>query len=207
MAVSKTKRNQSPRGNNCSKMSCIEEEETEIVYNYEMVLQGEHKTVNYFDTQIGSFGAGGGCTIVAIVSNDGRCLLAHIDAMFRDVTLPRDVDDILEMDSEIYMTVHYNQYTRDKFKEILPPRIKIDEKDATSLMIDYNGNVHFNVPPPEMKDEDIHGIDQLAKELTEESKRVGDVYQKKLDMGYVRPPAPGLNYSFDSYEWRWIPIS
>jgi len=171
---------------------------------YKMVYQGTGEVFSNRDS-VGSFGAGGSCTIVAILSREGN-YIAHVDTLTKERN-PIVFEYIHQYshvkDSQVFLTK--NAQSQPTLKEIMP-YIPKDKKvvfgdDTSSLKVEQ-GKVTFDVGPT--KQTDAESLNKQAKGLLDESRNLTDLFEKKGGEK-ERPPAPGQNFYFSVTDWKWYP--
>jgi hypothetical protein len=159
--------------------------------DYVNVGQGTIKHGRPEDT-IGSFGAST-CVIVAAVNGDGSCLVAHIDALTSDLIV------LFEVGSKVTMMETTKNKPFLQYLALRCPSKNIKIKEGSSLMV-HNSVVTLNVGPPIHVDE---AVLKKTQQLLEMAKASRDAYEPNMK-GRARPPAPGLDFYWDSKQFKWM---
>jgi hypothetical protein len=168
------------------------ETSTEIKPYYKNVYQG---TIEYGgpDDILGTFGASGGCVIVAAINPDKSYMLAHIDAITSHII------ELIPATSKVIMSIHPNNEHLLKILKDKCPSSQIELKPGSSMMV-HNSIVTMEIGPP--IDVDISVLDKKIDELLKLAEASSVSYEKNMK-GVTRPPAPGMNFWWNSNVLKW----
>ena len=170
---------------------------------YKMVYQGTGEHFSDEDN-VGSFGAAGGCTIVAILTPEGN-YIAHVDATTQQ--LNPDVFAKIRRysgmkDAKVFLTKNSeSQKTGEEIMTLIPKDKEVTfGEGASSLKVD-RGTVTFNVAPTKEVDSEVmEETEKMLLHLANESEKL---FEEKGGFE-KRPEAPGRDYYFSARLWDWV---
>ena len=172
---------------------------------YIMVYQGKGKHFSDEDN-VGSFGALGGCTNVAIRTRTGW-YMAHVDAITQN-TNPAVFADNLRYShmegAQVFLTKNSaSQQTGDQIMSHIPKdKEVVFGEDTGSLKVD-RGKVTFDVAPTKKVDpKELETEEQI---LVHAARKTAKMFEEKGGFK-KRPAAPGSNFYFNAKEWEWLPL-